>query len=424
MSDEKQIREIEKKIDEFYKGSAFIQTYKGNRRQALFDLLRAYECLSITAVVSGIGEETQGLENPEQTIFQSAHNLQDALNTSVQWIYNDCEERDVPLSYSSDHTATMAAITFLINYADPYAVISDGYISYSRKSNTGRVDNNRVIFDSTDSKLSSFAIDVGDRLNEDNSSFEKSINATMLSADFQSALNDLQNSIVIKNERLSYQISENLKEYCRGLAKQHWNYKSTVPRDWKFDNYTLQEFKLCWIELYVICQIHFMVKIRSRLPGFAYQDGIICLKKDELLNNLQQNVKIEREHISNILKALTYDPSLRNTDIMYQPLVEVGDSYLITPNLILVSNPERNMLSVIQKKKDSKYSVEVNKLENIMCAELASVLPERTLYKTDCKIGKDNPDIDFTIYDSVSNSILIAEMKWLIAADSSKELPV
>ena len=158
------------------------------------------------------------------------------------------------------------------------------------------------------------------------------------------------------------------------------------------------------------------------MPGIAQNDGAIIQKKADVINWLVERTGMQESVIISVLEALSYDACHKNTDIMYQPLICVTDSFIIAPTLIMSSRPERNLLAVIQKKADSKYSTEVNCLEEKMCNDLASVLPDDATYVIGKKIGKEYPDIDFALYDEQTNSILLSEMKWLIEADSTKEV--
>lgn len=206
MDNEKEIRKIEKIIDEYYKSSSFIQRYKGNLHQALFDVLRVFERLEIASIVGSIEQEALGLTNADQCAFEQVHNLQDALNTAIQWIYKECSHNDQKLSLRMTNEDTLCVADFILNYADPYSVIADGFISYSRKANIGRVIGNKVILDTAVAQLKSFINDVGERLSKDHSSLESEINRIMLSSEVQSSIASFFGTIRIDNSRICYEI--------------------------------------------------------------------------------------------------------------------------------------------------------------------------------------------------------------------------
>ena len=422
MDDETKIREIEKELDTYYKTSDFVKHYINNRQQAIFDLLRVYEDINTILPIAGTVQKKLGLINSQDVIFSQTHDLQDTLNTAIQWIYADFCETDTFMSYTLSESNYLISFIFLHNYAAPYSVIVDGYTSYSRHVNTGRVEGKKVIFDATAEQRVSFITDVGERYSKHDDTLENAVEQIIHSSDFQKGIAELASTIHITNEKLCYDAPDSVEETQRFLGEAQWNETSDVPQDWEFDHFTLIEYKKCWIELFVLCSIHIIARLKSNLPGFAPESGVLVYKKDSLINHLYKKTQITKECINAILDILTYDPLLKNTDIMYQPLISLGDEIIVTPSLITKSCPERNLLAIIQKKSDSKYSTVVNSLEGVMCAELTASLPKNALYVCGVRLGKNYPDVDYAIYDQKCNCLLICEMKWLIAADSTKEV--
>ena len=418
MNDDQKVREVEKYIDEYHKSSDFIKMFRSNRNQALFDILRVYESLSICGVIGGVSQEIFGLKNADRSIFEQVHNLQDAVNTAICWIYRECVDNETKLDFSICETETT---DFLIKYADPYSVIVDGYISYTRKANTGHVEGNQVIFDATPIQMQSFLRDVGERLQyKENQSL--ALMEAFFSPDIQNSVSIFAATIHTEDGRLCYSIDSNLYNLSLQVGINQWRSCAEVPQEWTFEQFTLEEYRIFWVNLYALCMIHFIAKLKSVLPGISQEDALIVQKTKDFESCISHWSGLKKEKVATIIGYLKYDSSLKNIDIMYQPLIGVGDYILITPSLILASNPERNLIALIHKKQDKKYFSEVNGLETQMCTELKEIVPENT----DICIGKhlrdDLPDVDFGIYDKLSNSIFIAEMKWLIAADSSKEV--
>ena len=422
MGDDKTIREIEQIIDIYHKQSNFVKSYSDNQAQALYDILRVFEGLFSAVLTGGVGQDFLGLKNAQQVAFSDVHNLQDALNTAIGWICKDCALSKTEVSHHLSKKEASMAADLLVNYADPYSVVVDGYISYSRKHNVGRIDGNKVIFDATKEQLTSFLCDAGERFHDDYLAFSEMIMGMCLSPEFQSELDVFAGTIRHEDGRMCYEISETLWNYAHNIGSKQWEATSTVPQTWEFEHFSLLEYKNCWIALYSVCLLHFFAKLKSGMDWLAQENAVIVLPKGTVIKCVQETSGIEKGTVEAIINFLTYDQHLLNTDIMYQPIVAIGDLLIITPSLILASNPERNMIAVIQKKKDSKYSVEVNDLEDIMANELISCLPNDTVYCTSRHLTKELPDVDLAIYDSLSNSLLIAEMKWLIAADSTKEV--
>lgn len=422
MDNEKEIRKVERIIDEHHKSSSFIKRYKGNLHQALFDVLRVFERLEIASIVGSVEQEALGLTNADQCAFEQVHNLQDALNTAIQWIYKECSHSDQKLSMRMTNEDTLCVADFILNYADPYSVIADGFISYSRKANIGRVIGNKVVFDTDVAQLNSFINDVGERLSKDHSSLESEINGIMLSSEVQSSIASFFGTIRIDNSRMCYEIPGMVYDAVYKIGECHWKETSFLPQEWEFEGFSLEDFRQCWLVLFTLSFIHFLAKTKAELPGIVQEEGVIVQSFREFIDFLKSQTGITEERINAIVNIISYDPALRNTDIMYQPLIRIDDKVIITPTLIITSRPERNLISIIQKKSDSKYSVEVNDLEENMGKELLSALPDKTINCIGRKLGKGYPDVDFAIFDETTNAVLLCEMKWLIEADSTKEV--
>lgn len=418
----KDLRAIETELDAYHRSSDFIIAYKNNQKQALFDLLRVYDCLALTAILGGIAQEKLGLKNSNDITFSIIHDLEDALKIAIHWTYEECVDSNADLSYSLSEADSMRIYCFLQEYASQYSVIVDGFTSYSRGANTGKVEDNRIVFDTVQAYRNAFIADVGERFNQSNDMQGNDILKICSSDEFQINVTELKKSICVDNGTLLFETPKKLKELYAIIGNEQWNKTSNVPQEWEFDHFTLQEYKLCWIELYKMCSLYILAKMKSGLPGFAQEQGLMIIEKEALVMSLTKETGITREHVIAIIDMIVYNPDLTNTDIMYQPLIAFGKKLVIAPTLITQSCPERNLLAIIQKMSDSKYAVEVNGLEKIMCDELAAVLPCDTVIATGKKIGKQYPDVDFAIYDKQTNSIMISEIKWLIAADSTKEV--
>lgn len=97
------------------------------------------------------------------------------------------------------------------------------------------------------------------------------------------------------------------------------------------------------------------------------------------------------------------------------------DTLIITPVLFMASRPERNLLAVVSRMHDYEYSKEVNDLEQLMITELESYISEPNIAKHK-HLRVDLPDVDFAIFDRLTNSVMICETKWFAAADSTKEV--
>lgn len=144
-----------------------------------------------------------------------------------------------------------------------------------------------------------------------------------------------------------------------------------------------------------------------------------------MLNYIVSTSGLTKEKVERIMDYITFNPQKRNVDIMYQPIVDIGDNMLvIAPILFMGSRPERNLLAVVSSMKDQKYSKEINDLEELMVQELETVVSKYN--NIQCvkhkNLGGRLPDVDFAVLDKITNSMLLCELKWFAAADSAKEV--
>ena len=420
MDSELSIREIEKKLDVYHRASKFMKSSQYSRDQSVFDLLRVFESTMILGLTAVVGQNILGLKEADFVALSHAHNLQDALNTAIHWLYLECDNDESDISFRIDEAKKSDALDFLCNYADPYSVIVDGYTSYSHGICTGRVEDNRVFFDSTSESLQAFLEDVAERLNQKTESVQASLMSVMMSQEFQRSAELLRKTIDFEDGRLCYEIPNSLFQIIEEVAEKHWIATSSVPQNWEFDHFSLEDFKKCWKVLYCICSAHFIAILKSIGTINSVEDLVIVQKKHDVIKLISQNSGVDVKVVQSIVETLTFDPGLRNSDIMYQPIISINDYLVITPSLIMSNCPERNLICILQAKDDKKYFQEVNLLEREMAAELINNLPVDTVTCSGKDIGVT--DIDFGIYDKSANAILISEMKWLTAADSTKEV--
>lgn len=415
MADEERIREIERIIDEYHKSISFFRYYCHKRDQALWDVLAIYNKFALLETM-GIVQTELWSQSAELFSFSQINDLMDSLNIAVQWIYEECDnEEGLAIEESLDEERNKMVIELLTKHADKYAVIVDGFINYSRKNYTGRVDNNKVVFDCNDFQYETFLADVGEE-----SADEELMDFESISEKIKAVYSKLKGGGGITSEDNNglLSISDDMHEMLLDIGEKHWQMTSSLPQEWEFDGFSLEEFKCCWKELYVLSYS----SILGVLVGESKHKGMRVIGKMELKDYLVTTTGIASDRVNAIIALMTYDPSLKNTDIMYQPFIDLNNRVILTSTLIVTGRPERNLLAIIQKKRDSHYSKEVNGLEMIMGEELKTFLPKDVESRLSVKLGKDKPDIDLIAYDKENNYLLLVEMKWLIAADSAREV--
>lgn len=406
------IREIERIIDNYHIDHP---VFKLPREQALFNVLRLFEdgCrLSTIARLEKTG-------NPNEALSFIREYL-DALSVTVKWIYRQCQDITLDeIDFVLSEKDAYEALHLLHDYAMPYSAICCGYIAYSRGYFTAKVDDNTntVTFKSTDKQKKMFCADIAETINSGNGTGFIPIEEDVTS--------DLISSIHFENKRICYSISDTIWNAFGAYPRAQWKCTRTLPDEWSFDCFSLEEYKETWIAITTLCYIHYFACLKSGTVGMANEDDVILVDEKQFCNTISQKSGVHENTVSRIMHYITYDPQIKNNDIIYQPIVGLcNDKVCIAPHLFLASRPERNLISLICKKKDTHYSLLSNTLEKTMQDEIDKQLDALNNIKIVHNIHLDAslPDVDYGIFDYQTNSAIICELKWLTETDSPQEV--
>lgn len=165
--------------------------------------------------------------------------------------------------------------------------------------------------------------------------------------------------------------------------------------------------------------------LKSSIPGADVEEAVITKAPSEFIQLISQKSNIPEKSTAAIIALLTYNNSIKNNDIIYQPFVLVDENMLaLAPHLILPSRPERNLISLIHKLRDKSYFDLTNLRERIMQDELSLYIEKlpHVIIERNKTLLDSLPDVDYAIWDKTSNTIMICELKWLVEADSTSEV--
>ena len=242
---------------------------------------------------------------------------------------------------------------------------------------------------------------------------------------FKKAYEKLKERISIQDEDLCYELTGEVIDAFSEIASKQWEVTKTLPSSWKFDLFSLEEYRKVWIALATLSYIHLFSSLTIRDALVRLKNNTIIQPMDNIISYVESMTNVDKKIVKNILEYITYEPEKKNVDIMYQPIVVMpGSIAVIAPILFVGSQPERNLLSVVSSKTDFEHSKEVNDLENLMVEEIEEILQKHSnlvIVKHRNLEGR-LPDIDLGIYDPDSNAVLLCELKWFMAADSSREV--
>ena len=347
----------------------------------------------------------------------------DALNQALNWV-NDSSlsVSEIPINSMIEESRYENCVSLLKDYAWPYSVICSGYISYSRQRLTAVVNGNDVTFNLPENGNESVWNDILREASQIGiKEFMEGINPIKI----LHAYEKLKDRVSVKDKELCYEMTSEVINAFSEIASNQWEATKTLPSTWKFDLFSLEEYRQVWTALATICYIHFFSNLKTDDKLIRLNNSTIIRSIDNIVSYIEQMTNVDKEVIKNILEYITFEPGKRNVDIMYQPIVVMpGNIAVIAPMLFVGSNPERNLLSVVSSKTDFEHSKEVNNLENLMVEEIEETLKQHSklvVIKHKDLEGR-LPDIDLGIYDPESNAVLLCELKWFMAADSSKEV--
>lgn len=405
------IRDIEKIVDKLHENHPF---FTGTKEQLTYELLATFEDLCSLAVMGG-------MFNP--CSLSKIVEYLDALNQALYWV----EKSNLPtcgpqISLDITEERYNQCASLLNDYAYPYSVICSGYISYSRKRLHAKVVNNTVTFELPDDYNNSTWSDI---LRE---AHQSTLGGLIESIDFlkiEKANIELQEKVHIDDGYLCYDISNDILDPFLEFANIQWETTKSLPVDWKFDKFTLDDYRQTWICIAALCYVHFFGNFKINDPFVRLRNSTIVMPYNEVVNYVVAISGLGKEVVENIVNYIIFEPSKQNVDIMYQPIVRLNnDTLIVTPMLFIDSRPERNLLAVVSSRTELAHSKEVNDLENLMIQEIETVVPHLNSLKIakHKNLGDRLPDVDFGILDTVSRSALLCELKWFSAADSSKEV--
>lgn len=413
---EEYIREVEKVIDNYHKES---QIFALNRKTALYNALVVFEdsCR--------LGRSTNLLMSDDALEYSIFIREQlDSINVLIQWIFQEC-------SYKSDDNLDMNIISeryldtgnLLQFQAKAYSPICSAYISYSRGYFSATINEaqKKITFLDNPENRSILISDVVESMLRYQSTDLK----TVSTEEFSLANSKLIFSIKFQNGHISYSTDDEIWKPFQEMMERQWTYTSDLPEEWRFDSFSLKDFKRFWVAMATLCFIHMVACLKSGVQGGNVEEAVLVKSPAEFIGIIGEKARISAGSASAILQLLTYNNKLKNNDIIYQPFVEIdNDKLALAPHLILASRPERNLISLIHKLRDKSYFDLTNLREGMMQDELDSVTEglANTLVEKNRSLPDTLPDVDCAIWDKESNSILICELKWLVEPDSTSEV--
>lgn len=414
---ETKLREIEKKIDNYHRR---LKIFEYNRDIVVLHLLRVYED---TIRLGGLFVMNQPQIN---SIYINSN--ADSLDMGIRWAYECCQDNTACNNYDCNQDIYSMILLDVFTDANKYRAICDAYSLWSRNRQTAKIseDGLNVTFDyvkNTKGEIEAYDFIRG---NNKKNSF---MNDSKMN-EFINKLPELKAMIsasvtVDCNDNVCYEISQDIWENVYELTQYIMEDISELPEEWQFESFSLKEYKEFWRVLLTLSFIHSLSCMSSTAKGCGLNSCIMIKTYQDLEKIFRNRTNLSKERIRIIIDLITYNPNLKNGDIIWQPLIKLSTlDYAISPALIMTSSYERNIISLINKVDQKSYSKISSTKEDIMTCEMRNKLKGYTNLKTAFHrpLPEPLPDMDIVLYDDITKTLITGELKWLIATDSIQEV--
>ncbi|ADX45748.1 hypothetical protein Acav_1830 [Paracidovorax avenae ATCC 19860] len=217
--------------------------------------------------------------------------------------------------------------------------------------------------------------------------------------------------------------------YAYGLSLSLASEGGILPPDWIFDWGGIKNTELLINALHIRCIYHFIViqfwASKVGLKGGGLESLVLKISKADLLRDISSMTQLDNSIILKFIKFLTFGNNTKFPDPALQPIIPIGEFYLLPTLLFMLSNHRRNLLS-LQARVDAKNFDDQSKaFESAMTASIKKDFQNKWRYlKTNCIIsfGSKKRELDLLIVDEVSSTILIGELRWMIQPGDVREI--
>jgi hypothetical protein len=181
--------------------------------------------------------------------------------------------------------------------------------------------------------------------------------------------------------------------------------------------YTMAEFRRFVAGLLAIAGTREYLCYVWRATGHSLptDDLLIVSSRSKWIESLSSLTTLSPNIVSSMISDLTLKIDQSNCDVNVAPFLPLDDTpnwLCVVPGFLMIVNSEESILRN-RTSYNKKFADEASlSKEDEARQELKKALPNLSIMGP-FLLRKSMPDIDLVIEDSVSNSILIAELKWL-----------
>ena len=403
------LRKAEQEIDNYYKSNPLLKLPFAT---AAWALLAFSEESMLKAHSAGEGSQYYGI---------ITDNSINDLNAPMYWLYNSCKKGgQVP--FVSDDDVFQSSWN-LFNLGKKYKVFGTAYTYASR----GWLE--LEILESAIRPADDFFGDIEYEAYNRLIKPHKSAKA-LSSMDFGNVLpfKAIQHSLKIQDNRFRYKLNPRMVSETRASLKPTFDTLFSLPSEWQFSRYSLEDFRKVFEVISTIASIHLTARglaIERGCAADGYADSIYVPTCDELLRRIVRYSGVSEAKILSIFDDLTYgNRGIEHPDPALQPLIKLNSkNYAIAPHLWICSAAERNLTVLLNRLPSEKsiYAKLTNEKESLMRERLTDALADEG-YRFIWGNVPNLPDIDLAIITDSEKACLLLELKWFIEPAEVREI--
>jgi hypothetical protein len=231
---------------------------------------------------------------------------------------------------------------------------------------------------------------------------------------------DLHNATRSKGlaRKFAYEPSRELLEAVRPHFQQRLDDSFRHSGDFELDGYTLDEFKLLYVGLLILCGIHERVCYPFKDKGYPIpQSSLVMVKpRGVWITKLVSLSGLSQQICEKIIDHLTMDPSPGKATGMaihpFVPLDRYNQDLAVAPQFPLAANSDDNILRAFSYRDQAKFSGANTGKEATLRGRLLAA-NSRFNIPDPMNLPDRSTNIDLIIEDQQSSTLVLAELKWI-----------
>ena len=407
-----ELREVEKKIDNYYKSNRILKLPFAT---AAWYLMTCSEKRLLEQIIR------QDLTSQEFSFM--VDNLLNDLKHPMNWILNTCEQGGhAPPDYKEHMLKRSWDLLQLGSsygwFETAYRYASNGWVGL--KLNGANIQPTNELFSGQEYKA----------YNHFMKTYESDATITSIDFDNFDPIEDQTRHLVkVNGDRFDWKPNPQIISKAIEFTKPVFDYAFTLPTEWQFSRYSLGDYRKVFESISAMAYIHSCARriaiVEKNCQNNALIDSIYLLTYNELLRRVARYSSLPTEKVRYIFDDLTYgNRGIQIPDPALQPLIKLKtDCYAIMPQLWLSSNPERNLTVLLNKIPSEKesYAKLVHEKENLMRDHFIAELSDKGFRFVYGNVS-NLPDIDLCIINDSEKACLLLELKWFIDPAEIREI--